>query len=89
VSFPFWIWACIFATSGLLALALEIVWFRVLAVTMKGTAFTFGTLLGVYLTGSSHLPRLTDGLHAGVSTTATCRVNTDLFPKDEFDLSPR
>jgi spermidine synthase len=35
----------------LLALALEIVWFRVLAVTMKGTAFTFGTLLGVYLTG--------------------------------------
>jgi spermidine synthase len=50
-SFPFWIWACIFATSGLLALALEIVWFRVLAVTMKGTAFTFGTLLGVYLTG--------------------------------------
>jgi predicted membrane-bound spermidine synthase len=51
VSFPFWIWACIFATSGLLALALEIVWFRVLAVTMKGTAFTFGTLLGVYLMG--------------------------------------
>jgi predicted membrane-bound spermidine synthase len=51
MSLPFWIWACIFATSGLLALALEIVWFRVLAVTMKGTAFTFGTLLGVYLTG--------------------------------------
>jgi len=49
--FPFWVWACIFATSGSLALALEIVWFRVLAVTMKGTAFTFGTLLGVYLTG--------------------------------------
>src|SRR5262245_39052938 len=51
VHFPFWVWACIFATSGLLALALEIVWFRVLAVTMKGTAFTFGTLLGAYLTG--------------------------------------
>ena len=51
MSFPFWIWACIFASSGLLALALEIVWFRVLAVTMKGTAFTFGTLLGVYLAG--------------------------------------
>jgi predicted membrane-bound spermidine synthase len=51
VSLPFWIWACIFATSGLLALALEIVWFRVLAVTMKRNAFTFGTLLGVYLTG--------------------------------------
>jgi len=51
ITFPFWVWACIFASSGLLALALEIVWFRVLAVTMKGTAFTFGTLLGVYLTG--------------------------------------
>src|SRR5262245_26031817 len=51
VNLPFWVWACVFATSGLLALALEIVWFRVLAVTMKGTAFTFGTLLGVYLTG--------------------------------------
>ena len=49
--FSFAMWACIFATSGLLALALEIVWFRVLAVTMKGTAFTFGTLLGVYLAG--------------------------------------
>jgi spermidine synthase len=50
-TFPFAVWACIFASSGLLALALEIVWFRVLAVTMKGTAFTFGTLLGIYLTG--------------------------------------
>jgi predicted membrane-bound spermidine synthase len=49
--YPFWVWTCIFGGSGLLALALEIVWFRVLAVTMKGTAFTFGTLLGIYLTG--------------------------------------
>jgi spermidine synthase len=50
-AFPFATWAVIFACSGLLALSLEIVWFRVLAVTMKGTAFTFGTMLGVYLTG--------------------------------------
>ena len=50
-TFPFAVWAVIFACSGLLALSLEIVWFRVLAVTMKGTAFTFGTMLGVYLTG--------------------------------------
>jgi len=50
-TFPFAPWAVIFACSGLLALSLEIVWFRVLAVTMKGTAFTFGTMLGVYLTG--------------------------------------
>jgi len=50
-TFPFAVWAVIFACSGLLALSLEIVWFRVLAVTMKGTAFTFGTMLGVYLAG--------------------------------------
>jgi len=50
-TFPFAAWAVIFACSGLLALSLEIVWFRVLAVTMKGTAFTFGTMLGVYLAG--------------------------------------
>ena len=50
-TFPFAAWALVFACSGLLALSLEIVWFRVLAVTMKGTAFTFGTMLGVYLTG--------------------------------------
>jgi len=50
-TFSFGAWAVVFACSGLLALALEIVWFRVLSVTMKGTAFTFGTMLGVYLTG--------------------------------------
>ena len=50
-TFSFSGWALVFACSGLLALSLEIVWFRVLAVTMKGTAFTFGTMLGVYLTG--------------------------------------
>ena len=50
-SFSFTTWALIFACSGLLALALEIVWFRVLAVTIKSGAFTFGTLVGVYLAG--------------------------------------
>jgi predicted membrane-bound spermidine synthase len=48
---PFPIWAVIFACSGMVALALEIVWFRLLTVMMKGTAFTFGTLLGIYLIG--------------------------------------
>ncbi len=50
-TFGFGVWALVFAFSGLLALALEIVWFRLLTVMMKGTAFTFGTLLGVYLAG--------------------------------------
>lgn len=49
--FTFWVWAAIFGFSGLLALSLEIVWFRLLGVMMKSTAFTFGTLLALYLSG--------------------------------------
>ena len=48
---PFAAWAAIYALSGLMALSLEIVWFRLLGVMMKSTAFTFGTLLTLYLTG--------------------------------------
>jgi predicted membrane-bound spermidine synthase len=44
-------WAVLYGVTGFLALALEIVWFRVLGVMLKSTAFTFGTLLFVYLTG--------------------------------------
>ena len=47
----FWWWAAIYGVSGMLALSLEIVWFRLLGVMMKSTAFTFGTLLAIYLTG--------------------------------------
>ncbi|HET6897569.1 MAG TPA: fused MFS/spermidine synthase [Vicinamibacteria bacterium] len=45
-------WLLLYALSGLCALALEILWFRVLDVALKSTAFTFGTLLTVYLLGS-------------------------------------
>jgi hypothetical protein len=44
-------WAAIYGLSGLLALSLEIVWFRLLGVMVKSTAFTFGTLLALYLAG--------------------------------------
>ena len=44
-------WAAIYGLSGLLALSLEIVWFRLLGIMLKSTAFTFGTLLFVYLAG--------------------------------------
>ena len=84
-TFSFGGWALIFACSGLLALALEIVWFRVLSVTMKPTSFTFGTMLGMYLTGvaagalagSAAAPRIPRpaavflGLQAGVGASAT------------------
>ncbi len=41
----------IYALSGFIALALEMLWFRLLGVMLKSTAFTFGTLLAVYLGG--------------------------------------
>lgn len=49
--FPARVWILIYALSGFIALALEIVWFRLLGVLQKSTAFTFPTLLAVYLGG--------------------------------------
>jgi predicted membrane-bound spermidine synthase len=46
-------WAALYALSGFTAIALEILWFRLLEVGIKSTAFTFGTLLCVYLVGSA------------------------------------
>jgi spermidine synthase len=48
---PVSIWVALYALSGFVSLSLEIVWFRVLDVMAKGGAFTFGTLLGMYLVG--------------------------------------
>ncbi len=48
---PFRWWAIIYGLTGFIALAFEIAWFRLLGVMLKSTAFTFGTLLGVYLSG--------------------------------------
>ena len=39
----------LFGCSGFLALGLEMVWFRALGVVIKSTAFTFGTLLSLFL----------------------------------------
>jgi predicted membrane-bound spermidine synthase len=44
-------WALAFGLSGFVALGFEIAVFRVLSVLMKSTAFTFGTLVGIYLAG--------------------------------------
>jgi spermidine synthase len=45
------VWCALFLASGFVGLGLEIVWFRVVEVALKGTAFTFGTVLGLYLLG--------------------------------------
>jgi spermidine synthase len=44
-------WVMIYGLTGFIALGLEIAWFRLLGVLLKSTAFTFGTLLAVYLCG--------------------------------------
>ena len=50
---PFRLWVVLYAFSGFVSLSLEMAWFRVLDVAAKGAAFTFGTLLAVYLFGLS------------------------------------
>jgi spermidine synthase len=49
---PFALWAVLYALSGFVALSLEILWFRLMDVAVKSTAFTFGTVLAVYLAGN-------------------------------------
>jgi spermidine synthase len=44
-------WAALYGIAGFQALSLEIVWFRLLGVMVKSSAFTFGTLLTIYLAG--------------------------------------
>ena len=47
----FRVWAVLYGVAGFQALSLEIVWFRLLGVMVKSSAFTFGTLLMIYLAG--------------------------------------
>lgn len=50
-AWPFPVWAGLYAVAGFQALSLEIVWFRLIGVMVKSSAFTFGTLLTIYLAG--------------------------------------
>ena len=45
-------WIGLYALSGFCALALEMLWFRIMEVSIKSTSYTFGTLLALYLFGS-------------------------------------
>ena len=47
----FRLWTLLYALSGFLALSLEIAWFRLMDVGVKSTAYTFGTVLCLYLLG--------------------------------------
>jgi len=48
---PLSFWLVLYTLSGFVALSLEILWFRVIDVAVKSTAFTFGTVLAGYLAG--------------------------------------
>jgi predicted membrane-bound spermidine synthase len=48
---PFAAWIVLSMLSGAIAIALEIVWFRLIDVAVKATSFTFGTVLALYLLG--------------------------------------
>ena len=48
---PWTLWVALYGLSGFAALSLEVIWFRVLDLGVKSTAFTFGTLLALYLLG--------------------------------------
>ncbi len=50
---PFALWLGLYTLSGFVALSLEVVWFRLVDVAAKSTAFTFGTVLAIYLLGSA------------------------------------
>lgn len=46
-------WMGLYALSGFAALSLEILWFRLIDLAVKATAYTFGTMLALYLLGSA------------------------------------
>ncbi|MEE9126430.1 MAG: fused MFS/spermidine synthase, partial [Planctomycetota bacterium] len=48
---PFGLWVILYALAGFQGLALEMVWFRICEVATKTAAFTFGTVIGIYLCG--------------------------------------
>lgn len=48
---PFPLWVALYAASGFVALALEVVWLRMVDVGVKSRPFTFGTVLALYLLG--------------------------------------
>jgi spermidine synthase len=65
-TWPFALWLGLYALSGFCALSLEILWFRLMDVAVKSTAFTFGTVLAIYLLGSGAGSVLGSGLVARV-----------------------
>ena len=71
--FTFGTWLLLYVLSGFIALSLEILWLRLLTVMLKCTAFTFGTMLTIYLGG------LSLGAIAGTKFVQTSRRPVSVF----------
>ena len=63
-------WAALYGLAGFQALSLEILWFRILGVMVKSSAFTFGTLLTIYLGGLGLGAALGSAISRGVGRPA-------------------
>ncbi len=50
---PLALWLALYGASGFTALSLEVLWFRLLDVATRSTAFAFGSLLAIYLGGGA------------------------------------
>jgi SAM-dependent methyltransferase len=50
---PFPLWMTLYFLSGFCALALELVWFRIVDLGAKTMAFSFGTVLALFLAGNA------------------------------------
>ncbi len=50
-SHAFSLWMALYTMSGFVAVSLEIIWFRLIDVAVKASAFTFGTVLAIFLLG--------------------------------------
>jgi predicted membrane-bound spermidine synthase len=50
---PFILWMGLYALSGFCALSLEMVWFRIIDLGAKTMAFSFGTVLALFLVGNA------------------------------------
>lgn len=51
MSSAIWLWCALVFIAGFMSVSLEIIWFRVLDVTLKSNAYTFAFVLFVYLLG--------------------------------------
>lgn len=74
------IWWLLYACSGFVAIALEILWFRLLGASIKSISITFPSLLSIYLFG------LSIGTFAGIVTLKRIRNKTAAYIRAQLAI---